>query len=352
MDKISVIIPVYNVEPYLRQCLDSVVNQTYRNLEIIIVDDGSPDNCGAICDEYAARDKRLQVIHKQNEGVSAARNNGIVAATGAWTMFMDSDDWLEPDFIESMLAVAPAEMVDIVYAGGYIRESPTNSEQVYAFENKISDWNGEKKTYLCARTLVPYSRKSGPQYNTTIATAWNKLFRTAFLQQSGVSFNTELHPQEDILFCLDVIAKAASFFSVDYIGYHYRKGIETSALQRFNPNWPHMGDVFLSELERFVDAWPEKEALQSALNARIVLFISQILRCYYFHPLNTRKREEVKREWKKFRNMPIVKHAICSKKEQEFTKFETALCYLLRLPWIWPVQLLWKIKIKREMKRK
>lgn len=342
--KISIIIPVYNVEPYLRQCLESIINQTYQNLEIIAVDDGSPDYCGAICDEYAAKDERIRVIHKQNAGVSAARNDGMAAATGKWTMFMDSDDWLEPDFIESMRAAVPPETVDIVYAGGYIRESSASSERLYAFENQISDWNEKKKTYLCARTLVPYSRDPGHQNYATIATAWNKLFRTEFLQQSGVSFNTELHPQEDILFCLDVIAKASSFISTDYIGYHYRKGIETSALQRFNPNWPHMGDVFLSELEHFVDAWPEKEALQGALKERVVRFISQILRCYYFHPQNTIKQEKVKREWKEFRNKPIVKRVISSKMERKFTKFEKALCYLMRFPWIWPLKLVYTMK--------
>lgn len=348
MDKVSVIVPVYKVEQYLRQCLDSIINQTYENLEIILIDDESPDSCGEICDEYAAMDKRVQVIHKQNEGVSAARNNGIVSATGKWTVFIDSDDWLEPDFIESMCAAVPSEAVDIVYAGGYIRESSASSERLYAFENQISDWNEKKKTYLCARTLVPYSRDPDHQYLATVATAWNKLLRTEFLQRSGVSFNTELHPQEDILFCLDIIAKASSFISTDYIGYHYRKGIETSALQRFNPNWPHMGDVFLSELGHFVDEWPEKEALQGALKERIVCFISQILRCYYFHPQNNRNQEEVKREWKEFRNKPIVKQAICSKMERKFSKFENALCYLMRFPWIWPVKLLWKIKMKRK----
>ena len=92
--KISVVVPVYKVEPYLRKCLDSIVNQTYRNLEIILVDDGSPDNCGAICDEYAAGDSRIRVIHQENGGVSSARNAGLSAVTGEWVGWVDSDDWL------------------------------------------------------------------------------------------------------------------------------------------------------------------------------------------------------------------------------------------------------------------
>ena len=104
--KISVIVPVYKVEPYLRKCLDSIVGQTYQNLEIILVDDGSPDGCGAICDEYAAQDKRVRVIHKANGGVSSARNAGLTAATGEWIGWVDSDDWIEPDMYERMLELA------------------------------------------------------------------------------------------------------------------------------------------------------------------------------------------------------------------------------------------------------
>jgi len=99
-DKISVIVPVYKVERYLRQCVESILAQTYGNLEIILINDGSPDNCGAICDEYAGQDSRIKVIHRENGGVSAARNTGIDAASGEYLAFIDSDDWIEPDMLE------------------------------------------------------------------------------------------------------------------------------------------------------------------------------------------------------------------------------------------------------------
>lgn len=100
---ISVIIPIYNVEQYLEQCLDSVVNQTYRNLEIILVDDGSPDKCGAICDAYKAKDERIIVIHQENQGLSAARNAGLDICKGEYIAFVDSVDWVEADYIDAML---------------------------------------------------------------------------------------------------------------------------------------------------------------------------------------------------------------------------------------------------------
>ena len=101
---LSVIIPVYKVEKYLRRCLDSIVNQTYKNLEIILVDDGSPDNSGKICDEYAQNDKRIKVIHQKNKGQGAARNTGIIAANGELITFVDSDDWIENNTYEIMVS--------------------------------------------------------------------------------------------------------------------------------------------------------------------------------------------------------------------------------------------------------
>jgi len=115
--KISIIIPVYRVEPYLRECLDSVLGQTYRNLEIILVDDGSPDNCGAICDEYAARDKRIRVIHKKNGGLASARNAGLEMASGEWIGWVDSDDAVHSSFVETLYSACVDLKAEISMCG-------------------------------------------------------------------------------------------------------------------------------------------------------------------------------------------------------------------------------------------
>lgn len=100
---VSVIVPIYKVEPYLKRAVDSIINQTYSKLEIILVDDGSPDNCGKICDDYAKRDNRIKVIHKENGGLSDARNAGLDIATGEYIAFVDSDDYIAEDFVETLL---------------------------------------------------------------------------------------------------------------------------------------------------------------------------------------------------------------------------------------------------------
>ena len=103
---VSIIVPVYKVEQYLDRCVQSIVNQTHKNIEIILVDDGSPDNCPAMCDDWAAKDSRIRVIHKENGGLSSARNAGLEMATGAFLQFTDSDDWLEPEMIAYLIDLA------------------------------------------------------------------------------------------------------------------------------------------------------------------------------------------------------------------------------------------------------
>lgn len=112
--KISVVVPIYNVENYLKKCIDSLINQTYKNLEIILVDDGSPDFCPKICDEYKKQDERIKVIHKQNGGLSSARNAGLEVATGDFITFVDSDDFLELDIYEKVIDIFNSNSVEIV----------------------------------------------------------------------------------------------------------------------------------------------------------------------------------------------------------------------------------------------
>ena len=133
----SIIVPVYNVEEYLSRCIDSLINQTYQNLEIILVDDGSPDRCGAICDKYAAKDNRIKVIHKQNGGLADARNAGIGICTGEYVMFVDSDDWIELNackVISDIIGETNADLVvfarNNVYDNGKIIKSKTHGSKL------------------------------------------------------------------------------------------------------------------------------------------------------------------------------------------------------------------------------
>lgn len=161
---VSVIVPIYKVEPYLRRCLDSIVKQTYTNLEIILVDDGSPDGCPQICDEYAAKDKRIVVIHKENGGLSDARNAGLDICKGEYISFIDSDDWVANIYIEAMLKATITNNAEMV-VGNFIRANQTYSLQIsnYSLANveTLSPIQAVKKLW-------------SPEY-VIFVTAWAKL---------------------------------------------------------------------------------------------------------------------------------------------------------------------------------
>ena len=164
---ISVIIPVYKVEEYLPKCLDSVINQTYKNIEIILVNDGSPDKSGVICDMYAGMDNRITVIHKQNEGVAKARNDALDIAKGDYIGFVDSDDWIEPDMFEFLMNNLIKYDADIsmcgetVYENGKIISSKSNGSV------SILDQDGAKKLTV----------KGG-----SMGLIWNKIYKKSILE--------------------------------------------------------------------------------------------------------------------------------------------------------------------------
>lgn len=151
---VSIIVPIYLVKQYLPKCIESIINQTYRDIEIILVDDGSPDNCGKICDVYARKDKRIKVFQKRNGGISDARNFGIIKASGEYIGFVDGDDWIEPNMYEELLKVAIANKADIVNCGVFL-EYPE-----YRVDAKVVDKRFDNKRDLI-RTLVNGSVADG-----------------------------------------------------------------------------------------------------------------------------------------------------------------------------------------------
>ena len=132
MAKISIITPVYKVEKYLRKCIDSILNQTFEDFELFIVDDGSPDSCGVIADEYEVKDKRVHVIHKENGGAPSARNAGIMQAEGEYFYFPDSDDWIEPTYLQELYELALRTEAQLVVSGYTMEYYENNRKQSYS----------------------------------------------------------------------------------------------------------------------------------------------------------------------------------------------------------------------------
>lgn len=202
---ISVIIPVYKVEPYLHRCIDSIIHQTYRNLEIILVDDDSPDNCGKICDEYAQKDNRVKVIHKTNGGLSDARNAGIDIAQGEYISFIDSDDWVHSRYVEILLNNLLKSNADIS-ACSFIRTSETS----------LSDMQIKKQS--CAYFTTEVAIEQTLYQHKLDNSAWGKLYKKTLFDK--LRFTVD-RLYEDLDFFYKVYEKATSFVHTEVVLYYY-----------------------------------------------------------------------------------------------------------------------------------
>ena len=264
---ISVVIPVYNVEPYLERCLDSVVGQTFRDIEVIVVDDGSTDSCGEICDIYAHKDKRIHVIHKENGGESSARNEALKYVNGDWISFVDSDDWLELDAYERLLKIDNVDKYDMVSFALY-REFNHKGKAInpYPSEQSITDKGIIKKIQLACleKEYNPISRKWGSFY------LWDKIIRTDIIRDSHLKFRTSLKAQEDVFFMFELYSYINSIYYYNHPLYHYKYNPE-SQTQRFTPNRVEIDRHFYREIRNASKNMDLDKEFENALRARIVM---------------------------------------------------------------------------------
>lgn len=203
---ISVIVPVYKVEQFLARCVDSIRFQTYRNLEIILVDDGSPDRCGEICDDYAKLDSRIRVIHKTNGGLSSARNAGIDVANGQYLAFVDSDDWVDTDCYEKMYALAAKHNVSFVYAGRYDVDGTTGLETVGLCPETEEVVSGEE---MVSRIFT---------WNHVDSAAWDKLYARELFEGIRYPLNVIV---EDLPVTYRLALRAGRCVLGNFAFYHY-----------------------------------------------------------------------------------------------------------------------------------
>ena len=280
--KVSVIIPIYNVEPYLRQCLDSVVNQSYKNLEIILIDDGSPDNCGAICDEYAAADERISVIHKKNGGLPAARNDGLARATGKWVSFVDSDDWCEPELYEKAVTQAEKTEADVVIFSLF-QNSKSHEERIHAFSREFVTEDAELIRQLQLSVLdkryVPFTE----DYRWGQGFPWDKLFRRSVLENNHLRFSENVRANEDIIYNIHVFqfAKKVAFF--DEALYHWRMN-ETSIGHKYMPDRAEVNREIYREMMRIGRRYHLQGEYDQAVKVRTVNNLLDLGQQCYFNP--------------------------------------------------------------------
>ena len=272
MPKISIIIPCYNVEKYISKCLDSVINQTYSDVEVICIDDGSADKTNVILHEYQSMDSRIQIIEQNNFGVAKARNQGIQAAHGEYIMFIDGDDWIDKDTCETAVKEAEKLHTDVVI-WSYIREYPKHSLETFVLGKQKKNWNADTIDELYCR-LIGLTKKQlrEPQKIDALVTVWGKLYRKTLLQ--GVLFRgTEQigATGEDFIFNVEVFRKVKSAVYLEGTFSHYRKDNTHSITSGYKFDlaemWEKQYDIVRKKLER-----EEKtEIFFEALSNRIAL---------------------------------------------------------------------------------
>lgn len=221
--KVSVIVPVYNTEQYLQQCIDSLIYQTYNNLEIILIDDGSLDKSAEICNQYAMCNCKVIVEHKENGGLTSARKAGLDIATGEYILFVDSDDWIDRNMVTDLVAVAKRDSADCVLCS-HIKEFKTASKEYFLFGEKFC-YNADDAENYVHRILIGPDEKSlsHPERINNLATTWGKLYSRESAQRGLLVNEREVGYAEDLLFNIYALDGCRCVSYVHGCFYHYRK---------------------------------------------------------------------------------------------------------------------------------
>ena len=263
---ISVIVPVYKVEKYLNRCVDSILNQTYTNLEVILVDDGSPDSCPAICDEYAGKDKRVKVIHKPNAGVSAARNDGIAAANSEYITFIDSDDWIEPDYLQTLMS--HSNDADYVCSGlnCWIGKDNVGGNIHNIISGiKVDKVNGvviRKGKEFCGNLTDNVKKYFALFEKAVVLGPVAKIYKKSLIKDGFVVGRKK---GEDVIFNIQYLQNCKTIKNIDYSGYNYEcrnitsvtktlKQTDKQDIQEYQNNLARLSKVFGDKSCKYVSA--------------------------------------------------------------------------------------------------
>ena len=243
MPEISIIVPVYKVEKYLNRCIDSILAQSFPDFELILVDDGSPDKSGKICDDYAAKDSRVKVIHKENAGVSAARNSGLAMSSGSYIMFCDSDDFVDKDWCGALYEAARDNNADMAVCGLTMIQNESSSTQI--------QYKGTQAVTALSRSLFCDVLETELFYSMC-----NKLYRAEIINSFSLRVDENLQYSEDFRFNLQYFMKMKRGFAVvrDAL-YNYDKSNEASATHRYAENyWQNQLRLFAQIKEAYRSA--------------------------------------------------------------------------------------------------
>lgn len=269
--EISIIVPIYNVEQYLERCLKSLLEQTFHNIEMIAVNDGSTDSSLSILKEYAEKDWRIKIIDQPNGGVSAARNVGIKAANGNYIGFVDPDDWVDKEMYEALLTAAKESTADVVMCS-YVREFGTHSkEKDFKVPEKLVYVNDDVKSKVMRRLVGPINEEvRNPELLDAWGTVWSKLYRANLLKDNEILFTdlSIIGTNEDSLFNIQALFYARRFLFLNKPFYHYWRSNNSSVTFGYKPNLMEQWFNLYEIIEGFLKEKKLQEEFFIALNNR------------------------------------------------------------------------------------
>lgn len=272
--KVSIIIPAYNAAKHLANSLESVLCQSWSNLEIIVVDDASSDNTASIIRAYADLDPRIRFICKQtNEGVSLARNDALALATGEYLMFVDGDDWIEPGTCTHAIQAIQQYQADVVM-WSYIREGQNESRPKIIFgEDRVFDEQAVRNQLYRRMVGASSEELSQPENADALCTVWGKLYRRELVEQNHIRFYDirKTGTYEDGLFNLEVLRHVRKAVFLNAHLYHYRRGQDQSLSTAYNPKMPFLWKNLFHLIRQHLDQYHLDESFYQALNNRIAL---------------------------------------------------------------------------------
>lgn len=262
--KVSIIVPVYNAEKVLTDCVDSIIKQTYNNWELWLVDDGSKDSSGVLCDEYVKKDDRIRVVHKVNEGVSIARNTGLERANGEYVFFVDSDDYLESETVEKAMKEALKYEADVVMFGFFYHCKETGE----ITQNQIDKlFVGDKMEFVSDLFRETFGKE-------LLNPPWNKFVKKSFLDLNDIKFISEFSICEDMIFTMDILDKAEKIVFLNESLYHYIYKKGDNLVNRFHSNFYDALSVYVKKTERFL---AENNAVQETVTMVNSFYVNQTI---------------------------------------------------------------------------
>lgn len=232
---VSIIVPVYNTEQFLHQCIESIINQTYKNIEIILIDDGSTDKSGKICDEYAANDNRIKTIHNSNSGVSIARNIGLDNANGKYITFIDSDDYVEKNYIETLVNAIETNNAELAICG--IKEIRNSNTKIRKIRGKLTGIFYEDYYAIIDFLCVPFS----------------KIFLREIIEKYAIRFNTELRYAEDEIFNIGYYKFVTNYTFTEKALYIYNRRLGTlSDKEKLRSNQQFLNYIYKLKIQKSI----------------------------------------------------------------------------------------------------